>query len=159
MKNRECLTNILCLEDKMDLNVIILAKWEYTYVKCYIDSSYVIINCVISKAVTCQTSQLMKVCVNEFSESLFSSSAKTVSWKRGPQASPKNGENKGCSINVISSHNATRIQHATKKTYEEENRKCWNIKKKRKIIHSSKDFLFSIQSPSKSYNYYPLAGY
>lgn len=117
----------------MDLNVIILTKWEYTYVKCYISSSYVIINCVISKAVTCQTSQLMKkVCVNEFSESLFSSSAKTVSWKRGPQASPKNGENKGCSINVISSHNATRIQHSTKKTYEEQNRKCWNIKKKKK---------------------------
>lgn len=145
----------------MDLNVIILTKWEYTYVKCYIDSSYVIINCMISKAVTCQTSQLMKkVCVNELSESLFSSSAKTVSWKRGPQASPKNGENKGCSINVISSHNATRIQHATKKTYEEQNRKSWNIKKeKEKRVHSSKDFLFSIQSPLKSYNYYPLAGY
>lgn len=128
----------------MDLNVIILTKWEYTYVKCYIDSSYVIINCMISKAVTCQTSQLMKkVCVNEFSESLFSSSAKTVSWKRGPQASPKNGENKGCSINVISSHNATRIQHATKKTYEEQNRKCWNIfKKKEKEFILLKIFYF-----------------
>lgn len=32
-------------------------------------------------------------------------------------------------------------------------------KEKEKRIHSSKDFLFSIQSPSKSYNYYLLAGY